>query len=413
MQFDPQLVSHAPQQSRLSAQLSAAHPSVLAWRRHLHSHPELSFHEQETAGYITAVLSELGLKPTSPTPTSVVADLDGARAGRTVAVRADIDALPVTEDTGLPFASRTPGVMHACGHDGHAAVLLGVATALSGARAELAGRVRLIFQHAEEHPPNGAPELIAAGALDGVDAIIAQHLFPALPLGVIGVSRGLLMASCDIFEIGFTGRGGHGGMPHESRDPVAAAAELVHAMQRLVAREIDPRQTAVVSITRIHTGDALNVIPAEAEIGGTLRTFDNGLRSHLRNRIAELSRQVAATHRMKARTAFQPGPPALLNTTTVMEIIERVAADIELDPQTVDPITVSEDFACYLERVPGAYVLVGAKPAGIDKPFPHHHPRFDIHEDALPVATTLLTHAAVALADPLSDIAAGEPARAP
>jgi amidohydrolase len=390
--------------SRRSAHLSRTRPAVIAWRRHLHSHPELSFQEHETARYIAATLAELGLTPTSPTTTSVVADLDGAKPGRTIAVRADIDALPITEDTGLPFSSQRSDVMHACGHDGHAAALLGVAAVLSAGRAELAGRVRLIFQHAEECPPHGAPGLIAAGALDGVEAIIGQHLFPALPLGVVGVSRGLMMASSDRFEIRFTGRGGHGAMPHEGRDPVAAAAELVHAVQRLVAREIDPRQTAVASITRIRAGDALNVIPATAEVGGSLRAFDRGVRAELRERIVELSEQVAATHRMGAHVAFDTGLPPLVNTGAITEVIEHIVQDAGLELQMIDPITGSEDFACYLERVPGAYVFVGARPSGVSEPFPHHHPRFDIHEDALTIATTVLAEAAASLADPLTTI---------
>lgn len=404
MSTDTHPTPHAANESRLSAHLRAVRPSLIDWRRHLHSHPELSFQEHETVRYITAALTELGLQPTSPTATSVIADLDGAKPGRTIAVRADIDALPVNEDTGLPFASRTPGVMHACGHDGHAAALLGVATALSAIRAELAGRVRLIFQHAEELPPHGAPELIAAGALEGVDAIIGQHLWPALPVGVVGARPGLLLASSDRFEILFTGRGGHGAMPHQTRDPIAAVADVVHAAQRLVAREIDPRRMAVASITRLQAGKALNVIPATAEVGGTLRAFDQEVRMQLRERIAELASQVAVTHRMDSDVDFSPGPPPLANTSGIVEIVERAAEGAGLDLQIIDPITGSEDFAFYLRQVPGAYFFTGARPDNSDEPFPHHHPRFDINEDALAIATTVLAKTAVALADPLNAV---------
>lgn len=404
MSIDSQLAPNAAKRDRLSAHLRATSPSVVSWRRHFHSHPEVSFHEHETARYITSALTGFGLRPSSPTPTSVIVDIDGAKPGRTIAARADIDALPVMEDTGLSFASQTPGLMHACGHDGHAAALLGVAAALSATRAELAGRVRLIFQHAEECSPNGAPALIAAGALDGVDVIIGQHLWPALPVEVVGVNRGLLLASCDHFEIVFTGRGGHGAMPHESRDPVAALADMVQAAQRLVAREIDPRRTAVASITYVRAGDTQNVIPASAVASGTLRAFDADVRMHLRERIAELARQVAAAHRMEADVAFKAELPPLVNTGAIAGIIERVAGDAKLDPQTIDPITGSEDFACYLQHVPGAYVMVGARPANVSDPFPHHHPRFDINEDALAIATTVLAEAAATLADPLTPI---------
>lgn len=399
-----QLIPHEAQANRYAAHLCRVRPSVVAWRRHLHSHPELSFQERETARYITATLTELGFAPTSPTPTSVIADLQGARPGRTIAVRADIDALPITEDTGLPFASQAPGVMHACGHDGHAAALLGTAAVLSAAQADLAGRVRFIFQHAEEQSPHGAPELIAAGALDGVDAIIGQHLWPALPLGVVGVRRGLLLASSDRFKIVFTGRGGHAAMPHQTRDPVAAAAEMVHAAQRLVAREIDPRRMAVASITHIQAGHALNVIPAAAEVGGDLRAFDEDVCLRLRERIAELATQVAAAHRLDADIAFSIGVPPLVNSDAIAEILERVVEDAKLDLQAIDPITGSEDFACYLKHVPGTYVFVGARPSDVSEPFPHHHPRFDIHEDALAISTTVLAETAAKLTDPLTAV---------
>jgi amidohydrolase len=389
----------------LADHLERVRARAIAWRRHLHAHPELSFEEHETARYIAATLVELGLEPRFPTATSVVADLEGVRAGRTIAVRADIDALPVTEDTGLPFASQTPGVMHACGHDAHTAAVLGVAAALSVTRKTLQGRIRFIFQHAEERSPNGAPELIAAGVLDGVDAIIGHHVWPALPLGVVGLSRDLLLASCDIFEICLIGRGGHGAMPHESRDPIAALVELVQALNRMITREVDPRQTAIASVTRIRAGNAVNVIPDRAEIGGTLRAFDPAVRSQLRDRLPQLAQQVAAANRMDAEVHLSAGLPRLVNTSSIAEVIEQVAgSDRDAQPQRTEPITGSEDFACYLEHVPGAYALVGARPDPIEQPFPHHHPRFDINEDAIAIATSVLAETAMRLADPASAI---------
>lgn len=416
-QLTPQADRQRAQQghgSELRAEhLRGARPLVIAWRRHLHSHPELSFHEHETARYITAQLTEMGLVPFSPTPTSVVADIHGARPGRTIAVRADIDALAVTEETGLPFASQTPGVMHACGHDGHTAALLGAAAVLTTTRMELAGRVRLIFQHAEELHPHGAPALIEAGVLDGVDAIIGQHLLSLMPLGVVGIAPGLMLASCDQFEITFTGRGGHGALPHQTRDPVAAATDMLHAMHRLIAREVDPRQTAVASVTRIHAGEAFNVIPPTATIGGTMRAFDASVRSELRDRITELANQVAAMHRMEAHVDFSSaGLPALVNDISVLKVIEGVVEDTGMaDLQVVEPLPGSEDYACYLEHVPGAYVWVGAMPDGVSEPFTHHHPRFAINEDALAISTTLLAETAARLADPLTPMGdTGNPA---
>jgi amidohydrolase len=386
--------------------LNDVRPRVIGWRRHLHSHPELSFEEHETARYIAEVLREFGLEPVHPTPTSVTATITGGRPGRTVAVRADIDALPIQEESGVSFASRTPGVMHACGHDCHAATVLGVAAVLSAMRDELAGRFLLVFQHAEERHPHGAPELIAAGVLDGVDAIIAAHVWPPFPLGVVGLSHGQMLASTDVFEVGFVGRGGHAAMPHDSRDPIAAVADFVHAMQRLVAREIDPLQSAVVSVTRIHAGDAFNVISERAEAGGTFRAFSADVRMYLRDRIEQLAMQVAASHRMEVETTFRAGVPPLANTAAITDVIARAARTCAGVTELRDPVAAlgGEDFACYLEHVPGAYVFIGAGQRGTGGPFPHHHPRFVVEEDALAIGTGILTGAAASIADPTTDL---------
>lgn len=390
--------------ARRAALLDAVRPRVVAWRRHFHAHPERSFEEHATARTIAATLGELGLEPIHPTPTSVVAEVAGALPGRTVALRADVDALPVEEDTGLPYASREPGVMHACGHDGHAAVLLGVAAVLAELRDRLPGRVRLIFQHGEERPPQGAPELIAAGVLDGVAAILGQHLWAPLPLGVVGLASGPAMGSADLFEVRLSGRGGHAALPHDARDPVPAAVDLVQALQRLVAREVDPLVAAVVSTTRLHAGAAFNVIPGEAVLGGTIRTLDAGVRAHVRARVQELARDVARAHRLDARTSFQSGPPPLVNEPGAVATLARAASacDAVEEVRELPPTLAADDFACYLEHVPGAYAFVGAGLPGTGGPFPHHHPRFTIEEDALAIATELLTGAALELAAPLA-----------
>jgi amidohydrolase len=386
----------------LAAQLSRVAPDVVAWRRHLHRHPELSHHEHETSAWLADQLEALGLEVQRPTPTSVTATLDGGRPGRTVAVRADIDALPIHEATGLPFASETDGVMHACGHDGHAAVVLGVASALVAVRDQLAGRVRFVFQHAEEQMPKGAPELIEAGVLDGVDVIIGHHLWAGLPVGTVGVNHGALMAASDAFEITFTGRGGHGGMPHNAVEAIPAAADFVQGVQRLAAREFAPEDPVIVSVTQVHAGEVYNVIPGTAFVGGTARSLSLQTRARLVERIETLAHDVARLHRVTVDITYIYGPPPLINHAAVVDAIAAQASAGEV-VETIAPTMGGDDYADYLLKIPGAYVFVGATEPGTDPVYPHHHPQFDISERALPIATGLLARAAVALTGAATD----------
>ena len=383
----------------LADELGRIAPSVVTWRRHLHRHPELSHREHATSAYIEEQLRALGLETGRPTPTSVVATLTGGRPGRTVAVRADIDALPIHEETGLPFASQTPGVMHACGHDGHAAVVLGVAAVLHALRDELPGSVRFIFQHAEEQMPKGAPELIAAGVLDGVDVIIGQHLWASLPVGTIGVSHGALMAASDAFSVTFTGRGGHGGMPHDTIEAIPAAVDFAQAVHRLAAREFAPEDPVILSVTQLHAGEVYNVIPGQATVGGTARSLAPATRERLERRLRELATAIAAQHRVSAELSYVHGPPPLINAPAVVDAIAAQAGPGER-VVVIPPTMGGDDYADYLLRVPGAYVFVGATEPGTDPVRPHHHPRFDISERALPIATGLLVRSALALGQP-------------
>jgi amidohydrolase len=383
----------------LQPKLDRVAPDVVRWRRHFHRHPELSHHEHETSAYIAAELEKLGLEPQRLTPTSVVATLVGGLPGPTVAIRADIDALPITEDTGLEFASQNPGVMHACGHDGHAAVLLGVASVFVALREQVRGSVRFVFQHAEEQMPKGAPELIEAGVLEGVDVIIGQHLWASLPVGEIGVNHHTLMASSDAFEVVFTGKGGHGGMPHNTVESIPAAADFIQSTQRLAAREFAPEDPVIVSVTQVHAGEVYNVIPGETFVGGTARALTPKTQERLIQRLNEVAQDVARLHRIEASFSYTYGPPPLICDPRVVDTISGAASS---DQRVVEipPTMGGDDFADYLLKIPGAYVFVGAIEPGTEIVYPHHHPKFDVSERAFPIATALLARSAIALSLP-------------
>jgi len=381
----------------MRAQLDAVAGDVVAWRRHLHRHPEPSFEEHETAAFVAEQLVRLGLSPQRPTPTSVVATIRGGRPGGVVALRADLDALPLEEATGLAFASLRPGLMHACGHDGHTAALLGAAQVLQARRARLPGELRLIFQHGEERPPQGARELVAAGVLAGVEAIFGLHLWAPLGSGLVGLPYGAAMASADTFAVELRGRGGHAGLPHDARNPIAAAADLVQALARVVAAETAPGAPAVATVTTIDAGDATNVIPERARVGGTLRALDAATRRQLLERLDAVATAIATSHRIAAEVTVAAGPDPVVNDDRLTGVVERACDAAALPVVPFAPLLASDDFGCYQSRVPGVYAFVGAGAAD-GSSFPHHHPRFDLDERALATATELHVRAAEALA---------------
>ncbi len=371
---------------------------AIAWRRRLHANPELSFEERETAAFVRERLAELdGVELEQPTPTSVVGRLRGGRPGRTLALRADMDALPIQEENDFEFASTRPGVMHACGHDGHTAMLLAAATILSQRRAELAGEVRLVFQHAEEKPPGGASELVAAGVMDGVDAVVGCHLISRLDVGKVGVGAGPRMASADTFSIEIRGAGGHAGFPQTSVDPVTTAAEVILSLQHLVSRETNPFDSVVVSVTRIAGGTADNVIPETVELGGTVRAFTEESRARTRAGIERVVRGVADAHAATYRLDYREGYAAVVNDAELAAAVE-AAARAELgDDAVVDqtPIMAGEDFSAYQQVVPGVFFTVGARNDAVGASYPHHHPRFTIDESALANGIAVLTRVAL------------------
>jgi len=376
----------------LSPDVQSLLSDLVAFRRDLHQNPELSHHETRTAERVVAFLggSALGLRA-GVGGRGVVADTAGE--GRTVLLRVDMDGLPIQEQSDAPYASRVPGVMHACGHDGHTA--MGATAARILARRRLPGRVRMIFQPAEEGE-GGAQGMVAEGVMDGVDLALGIHLWNEMPVGTIGVKAGPLMAAVDRLRIVIHGRGGHGAKPHRSADPVVAAAHVVTALQSVVSREVSPVQPAVVTIGAIHGGQAFNVIPDDVTLTGTIRTFDPELRRSMPERIARLATGVAAGLQCRAEVEVKTGNPAVINDAGVAAIARRAAARVvgEQDVIVPEPTMGGEDMAVYFERAPGCFVFIGsANPSrGLDQP--HHSPRFDFDEAALAIGCEFLLQAA-------------------
>ncbi|MGB0092996.1 MAG: amidohydrolase [Solirubrobacteraceae bacterium] len=361
-------------------------PDAIAWRRHLHAHPELSFQEHRTAAFVRERLEALGvLELSSPTPTSVVATLRGAGSGPTLALRADLDALPIQEESGVEFASQADGVMHACGHDGHTAMLLATARLLAAMREELAGEVRFVFQHAEELPPGGAIEIVRSGALEGVDAVVGCHLVSDMDVGTVAALDGACTAAADVFSVRILGRGGHAAFPDVSVDPIAAAVQSVSSLQHVVARETPPLESVVVSVTRIAGGTADNVIPECVELGGTVRTYDEKLRQQTREAMERVFAGVTAAHRAKYEFEYVEGYASVVNHQQLTALVREVAGTRLVDRP---PLMAGEDFSAYLHVAPACFFFVGA---GGDGAFPHHHPRFTINEGALSIGVETLS----------------------
>ncbi len=372
-----------------SAEVDRRRESLVALRRDFHRHPELSFEERRTAAIIAERLHAAKLDVrTGIARTGVVGVLHGDRPGRTIAWRADIDALPLTETLAAPFASGTPGVMHACGHDGHTAIAITLAEMLAARRAELAGTAVFLFQPAEE-VLGGARPMIEAGALDDprVDEVYGLHLSTQTPVGQVMVRPGPTMASADAFEVEVRGRGGHGAYPHLSVDPVTAAAHILIGMQHLVAKEIPALETAVLTVGQIQAGTKNNIIPASAVMRGTLRTFDEGVRAQILERLGAFATDVARAYRAEATLALSDMRcPGVVNHEAPTSFVGAcAAADLGEGAVTAGrPVMASDDMCWFLRERPGCYFRVGIAPAH-GRPAPHHAPEFEMNEDGLPV----------------------------
>ncbi len=374
-------------------------PGVVADRRDIHQHPELGYEEKRTAALVAARLRDLGLSVrTNVGGTGVVGVLRGGKPGKTVLLRADMDALPIQEENQASYASQHPGVMHACGHDAHTAMLLGVARVLADRRAQLAGTVKFMFQPAEEGGA-GAQRMIDDGVLDDppVDAAFGLHVDAERYVGQVSVRPGPSNASSDRFTIVVQGRGGHAARPHRSVDPIVVGAQIVTALQTLVSREVSPIEPAVVTVGSMTAGTTFNVIPDTATIKGTVRAYNEDIRALVQERVGELARGIAAAMRASAEVDYRVGYPVLTNDPEKVELVRSALSEVFGIEAVVDrdPSMGAEDFSFVLQRVPGAFMYVGVRNPAWKVPRPVHTATFDLDEDALPIGVAALAATAL------------------
>jgi amidohydrolase len=373
-------------------------PSLITMRRQLHQYPELSWQETKTTEYIAAELRRMGLEVTTwEGETGVLGVLHGGQLGSVVALRSDIDALPIEEQNDLSYRSQHKGVMHACGHDAHITCLLGAASILAKLKQVIKGTVKFIFQPAEESG-GGASLMIGRGVLTNpqVKAIFALHSQPALPVGTLGLHEGLVMAFNDPLFITVKGKGGHGAMPHQTRDPIIATASIIQALQTIISRQIDPLASAVISFGTIGGGLASNVIPEKVELSGTVRTTDSSLRKELRHKITSLTTAIAAAMGTEAQVRFEKGYPAVNNPTDLVLFCQRSLSELFNSRNIVKtpPVMVTEDFAEYQEQLPGVLLWLGVGNLAEKITRQLHNPCFDINEKALMYGAAILSQLA-------------------
>lgn len=374
--------------SQIRLEIRSLQSQLVEWRRRFHQRPELGFQEQLTSEFIAQKLTEMGVKhQTKIAKTGIVATIEGDRPGPVLAIRADIDALPIQEQNEVSYRSQHDGIMHACGHDGHTAIALGTAYYLSQHRQDLAGTVKIIFQPAEEGP-GGAKPMIEEGVLKNpdVDAIIGLHLWNNLPLGTIGVRSGALMAAVECFRCIIRGKGGHGAMPHQTVDSIVVSAQIVNALQTIVARNINPLDSAVVSVGTLHAGNALNVIADSAQMSGTVRYFNPALENAIAKRIEEIIAGICQSHDATYELDYWQLYPPVINDVKIAELVRSVATEVVETPVGVVPECQTmggEDMSFFLQQVPGCYFFLGSANSDKGLAYPHHHPRFDFDETAL------------------------------
>lgn len=367
-------------------------------RRDFHQYPELSFQEERTPQKIAEYYERLGLEFRSGVGgRGVVARLKGGSPGKTVALRADFDALPIQDEKDVEYRSKVEGVMHACGHDAHTAQLLVLARVLSQYRQQINGDIVFIHQFAEEVPPGGAKPMIEDGCLDGVDAIFGTHLWSNFPLGMVGIREGYLMAAMDRFDIEITGKGGHGAAPHETIDSIVIASQILNQLQTIVSRNVNPVDSAVVTVGEFHGGTAFNVIAEKTRMSGTARSFKDEVRDLLENRVRRIVASTCEGAEATGVVHYERGYPAVWNHPSETEHVKKCAGAI-VGVQGVfemEPVMGGEDFAYYLREVPGAFFFTGARNEEKGAKYPHHHPRFDIDERSMVVAAKILASVAI------------------
>ncbi|MGE8080140.1 M20 metallopeptidase family protein [Peribacillus loiseleuriae] len=358
-------------------------------RRILHQYPELSGEEFETSAFIRNRLEALHIEILDFEPPSVIGFVKGTNGNKTIALRADIDALPITEEGDKPYLSKNPGVAHMCGHDGHTATLLAVAEWLSIKGNEVEPNIVLIFQSAEEITPSGADNLIKQGVLENVDAIFGIHLWQGMEKGKIGLTHGPMMASIDDFEIMIQGSGGHGSMPHETVDPIYVATHVIQSLQSIISRKLNPIDSGVITVGKIEAGTTYNIIPDTAKLIGTIRALTPEAVDTLQSQMVQLTEGICKAFGAKGQVDFIIGTPPLVNNPSESRFVESVIRQSFGDDvfELIDPVMGGEDFSYYLQNKPGAFIFVGM--GGEKSMYPHHHPKFDIDEEVIPDAIKL------------------------
>lgn len=382
----------------LFEKLESYYNEMVSIRRYLHQNPEVSFKEEKTAHYIKTFYENLGIEVRGHVGgNGVVARIHGSKPGKTIALRADFDALPIQDEKDVPYKSLVPGVMHACGHDGHTATLLVLAKALNELRDELEGTYIMIHQHAEEYAPGGAKSMIEDGCLEGVDAIFGTHLWASEPTGKIQYRVGPFMAAADRFEVTIQGKGGHGAQPHKTKDAIVTASQLVVNLQQIVSRKVNPIDSAVVTVGSFVADNAFNVIADRAKLIGTVRTFNEDVRTNIEQEIERTVKGTCYTADSGYEYRFHRGYPAVVNHKRETEYLAELAGKIEEVKwvEETDPEMGGEDFAYYLQHVKGTFFFTGARPENTSENYPHHHPKFDIDEKAMLIAAKTLGAAAL------------------
>lgn len=373
--------------------LDQAYGEMVEVRRHLHQHPELSFQEVKTPAFIAEYHKKLGHEVrTGVGGGGVVATLRGGKPGQTVALRADFDALPIQEETDVPFKSVVDGVMHACGHDSHTATLLILAKVLNSMKDEIEGNVVFIHQHAEEMLPGGAIAMIEDGCLEGVDVIFGQHIWSTGPVGTIEYRPGPVMAAADFFHVKIQGRGGHGAQPHKTKDSVVIGAQLVGNLQQIVSRRVDPLDSVVLSIGSFEAKNAPNVIADTAKLSGTVRTFKESTRAEVEQEIERIIKGTCLAGDVEYEFEYIKGYPATVNPKEEMEFVAKLAETVPgvTAVNECEPQMGGEDFAYYLQHVKGAFFFTGAQNPELNAVYPHHHPKFNIDEKGMLIAAKTL-----------------------
>jgi amidohydrolase len=385
----------------LSPEVAQLAEAVTDLRRILHQWPELGFQERRTSALVAEHLQALGLEVrTGVAQTGVLGILHGDGEGKTVLLRADMDGLPIEEASGAPYASQNPGIMHACGHDGHTAILLTVARVLAQRREHFCGTIKFVFQPAEELPPGGAKAMIEEGVLEAprVDAAFGLHLWNGLPVGKIGVDQGAIMASVDRFDIVIKGIGSHGAYPHTGVDPIVVGSHIVAAFQTVASREVPPLAPVVVTVGKFHGGTAFNIIPSEVQLSGTVRTMDANVRQEMPARLERIVRGVTSAMRADYTFQYVHGYPVTVNDVQTTQFAWQVAAPIVGDANIVSAgMTMgAEDMSYFLEAVPGCYLRLGSGNPDSGLIHPHHSALFNFDEAALPIGVELLAQLTLA-----------------